>query len=62
MSSIWASSMHVLGATLPPYWMRMCLDTTGETAAVSQLRMPLCTSCACAGVATRPVPMAHTGS
>lgn len=31
-------------------------------APLSHLRIPACTSCACAGVATFPVPMAHTGS
>lgn len=33
-----------------------------RSAPFSHLRIPACTSCACSGVATLPVPIAHTGS
>ena len=42
--------------------MRVDAATAGDTLDDSQLRSAACTSCACAGVATLPVPIAHTGS
>jgi hypothetical protein len=36
--------------------------TSTDTLSASHLRMAACTSCTCSGVATLPVPMAHTGS
>jgi hypothetical protein len=42
--------------------MRADAATAGDTLLCSHDRSLACTSCACAGVATLPVPMAHTGS
>jgi hypothetical protein len=42
--------------------MRVLAATAGLTLLCSQPRSFACTSCACAGVATLPVPIAHTGS
>ena len=41
--------------------MRVAAATAGDTVD-RKLRSLACTSCACAGEATLPVPMAHTGS
>mmetsp|Transcript_10388 Transcript_10388/g.44192 ORF Transcript_10388/g.44192 Transcript_10388/m.44192 type:complete len:305 (-) Transcript_10388:182-1096(-) len=62
MSSCFASSSQFPAFTEPPYWMRTADATAGDTALAMNARMPACTSCACSGVATFPVPMAHTGS
>ena len=42
--------------------MRVLSATAGETAVARNARMSACASCACALVATLPVPIAHTGS
>lgn len=62
MSSLRASSAQLPGFTDPPYWMRVCEATSDDTLPLSHWRIPACTSCACSGLATLPVPIAHTGS
>ena len=42
--------------------MRVASAASADTFSATHLRMKAHTSCACAGVATLPVPMAHTGS
>ena len=50
------------GFTLPPYWMRRASAASTETASATAARIAACISCACSGLATRPVPIAQTGS
>ena len=50
------------GFTLPPYRMRCAAATPSPWLFATCLRMNAWTSCAWAGVATLPVPMAQTGS
>src|SRR5262249_2462507 len=50
------------GFTLPPYTMRTRAAVRSSAIAASSLRIVRWTSCACAGVAVLPVPIAHTGS
>ena len=42
--------------------MRVLSATAGATSVARNARMSACASCACAEVATLPVPMAQTGS
>src|ERR1017187_908624 len=62
MSSWPSNSFAFAGFTLPPYWMRVLAATDLSNIAASSSRMNACTSCACAGVAVFPVPIAHAGS
>ena len=56
------SSSTESGLTEPPYWMTTASAAASPKVARVQPRMNACTDCAMAGVAVRPVPMAHTGS
>ena len=47
--------------TLPPYWMRMRPAVVASDNLPRVSRMNACASCACSGVALRPVQIAHTG-
>src|SRR5262249_10143590 len=62
MSHCDSSAAALSGLTLPPYWMRIWLAASLPSFSASRPRMKAWTSCACCGVAVRPVPMAHTGS
>src|SRR5690606_15079692 len=55
------SAAALSGLQLPPYRIGSEPAILASRAATSP-RMKACTSCACSGVATRPVPMAQTGS
>src|SRR5262245_32576808 len=55
------SSAALSGFTEPPYWMRIRAALEPKRSA-SRARRKACASCAIAGVAVRPVPIAHTGS
>ena len=48
--------------TEPPYWMRVRAAKSLPSKSARRKRISACTSWACSGVATRPVPIAHTGS
>ena len=54
------SSSTLSGLTEPPYWTTTAGGGVAES--VESARMNACTLCAMAGVAVRPVPIAHTGS
>uniref|UniRef100_A0A2P2L0Q0 Triosephosphate isomeraseic-like n=1 Tax=Rhizophora mucronata TaxID=61149 RepID=A0A2P2L0Q0_RHIMU len=62
ISSCFASSAQLPPFTDPPYITRVFEATSVETFVLSQSRTATCTSCACWGVATLPVPIAQTGS
>ena len=62
MSGSAISASALLGLTEPPYWIRIAPAVAPPNRSVSRLRMCAWTSCACAGVAVRPVPIAQTGS
>src|SRR5262249_55067958 len=55
------SARMLSGFTLPPYRIRM-RGATAAGRAATRARMKWWTSCACPGVALRPVPIAQTGS
>mmetsp|Transcript_66597 Transcript_66597/g.168741 ORF Transcript_66597/g.168741 Transcript_66597/m.168741 type:complete len:333 (+) Transcript_66597:45-1043(+) len=62
MSCFARSSAQFSGVTLPPYWIRTFSATSALTAVLRYSRIEACVSCAWSGVATLPVPIAHTGS
>lgn len=61
MSGHLINSSMVSGVTDPPYRMRMALAASSPYDFLSHFLMAACTAWAIAGVALRPVPIAHTG-
>src|SRR5262249_59894244 len=61
-SSSAMSSRMLSGLTLPPYRMRQAPAASPPNHCRSRFLMCACASPACAAVAVRPVPIAHTGS
>ena len=62
-TSGWAIRLAMLsGFTLPPYKTRQRSEDSSPNHCFSRWRMWPWASPACAGVALRPVPMAHTGA